>query len=155
MSERPYPNYCVAVFGILIAIAANQAYSEDGTVTLKQVQGAIAQVAVMKDQVLWQSDTGTHLDDLTKRIDPKKVDDKTLERMESLLNSNNDLIRFWGATAIGNLGPRAKSTVPKLLSAFRTADCLNGPITSADAILRALVKIGVEPPPRTCPRISA
>jgi hypothetical protein len=124
-------------------------------VTLQQVQEAVAAVATMKDQALWMSDKGPYLDHLTKRIDPREIDDKTLESMESLLDSNNDLIRFWGANALGNLGPRAEQAIPKLRTLFRTADCLNGPITSADAIIYAFERIGVKPPPRTCPRISA
>lgn len=145
----------VAVSGVLLAALTATAHSRDETVTLKQVQEAVAQVATMKDQALWQSDTGPDLDDLTKRIDPKKVDNKTLEDMESLLDSGNELIRYWGAIAIGNLGPRAKPAVPKLLAVWPKADCENGSITSADAILYALKKIGVPLPPRTCPRISA
>ncbi len=124
-------------------------------VSLQQVQEAVSRVATMKDQVLWQSDTGPYLNHLTNRIDPKEIDDKTLESMESLLDSDDDLIRYWGAIALGNLGPRAKPAIPKLRKLFHTADCLNGPITSADAIIYAFLRIGVKPPPRTCPRISA
>jgi hypothetical protein len=124
-------------------------------VTLQQIQEAVTRVATMKDQAFWESDKGEYLDHLTKRIDPNLVDDKTLASMESLLDSDNDLIRYWGAIALGNLGPRAKQAIPKLSQVFRTADCLNGPITSADAIIYAFERIGVKPPSRICVRISA
>ena len=152
--NRLYRIYSLAVTGLLLVILASSACAENETVTLKKLQKAITQVASMKDTVLYQSDTGKHLADLASKIDPKDVDDNTLESMESLLDSSNDLIRYWGATAIGNLGSRAMPAVPKLLITFRKVDCLNGPITSADAILYALQRIGVKSPDRTCPRIS-
>ncbi|MFI4968351.1 MAG: hypothetical protein ACHQAU_06435 [Gammaproteobacteria bacterium] len=155
MLEQRYKLFSVVVCSMLFAPLSSAAYSRDETVSLKQVQEAVTQVATMKDQVLWQSGTGPNLDNLTKRIDPKKVDDKTLEDMESLLDSDNDLIRYWGAIAIGNLGPRAKPAIPKLLKVFHTVDCLNGPITSANAILYAFEHIGVKSPERTCMRTSA
>lgn len=149
-----FKTYGIFITGLLLVTLAGSACARNGTVTLKQLQDAIAQVGSMKDTALYQSDTGKHLADLASKIDPKDVTDNTLVNMESLLDSNNDLIRYWGATALGSLGPRALSAVPKLLTTFHKVDCLDGPITSADAILNALQRIGVKPPERTCARIS-
>ena len=155
MLKRLLKTCSIAIYGLSLGLLPGAAYSKDAAVTLKQVQEAIAQVATMKEQVLYKSDKGPHLAALTKVIDPQKIDDKTFESMESLLDSDNELIRYWGATAIGNLGARAKPAVPKLMALWPKADCENGSITSADAILYALEKIGAPLPPRTCPRISA
>lgn len=42
-----------------------------------------------------------HLAQLTKEIDPKKVDDKTLGDIVSLLDTSNDFVRAWVAGALG------------------------------------------------------
>jgi hypothetical protein len=58
-------------------------------------------------------------------------------------------------TALGNLGPVAKSAVPKLQEMLPKADCINGAITSASGIRYALIKMGIKPPPRPkCGRIA-
>ncbi|MGH2509585.1 MAG: hypothetical protein ACRDHZ_19585 [Ktedonobacteraceae bacterium] len=156
MQKLEYKIFCAIVCGMMYVIVVGSAYSRDNAVTLKQIQEAIMQVATMKDQVFYQSDKGPHLANLTKKVDPKKVDIRTLRDLESLLDSDNDLTRYWGAVAIGNLGPHAKVAVPKLLKTLSKVDCLNGVITSADGIRYALKRIGVKPPPQPkCVRISA
>src|SRR5512142_750273 len=64
-----------------------------------------------------------HLADLTRAIDPRAVDDKTLADMVSLLDTNDDSVRLFVAGALGFLGPRAKVAVPKLLKILPEVDC--------------------------------
>lgn len=153
MMKRTYRVSCAIAFAVLCVMPAIAAYSRDCPVTLEQVQEAVVQTAKMKDKAFYQSDTGEYLADLAKKIDPNKIDQKTLGELETLLDSDNDLIRYWGAVALGNLGPRAKPAVPKLLKILAKVDCLNGPITSANGIRYALKHIGVKaPPPPKCPQ---
>lgn len=92
---------------------------------------------------------------LTRGVDPKTVDDRTVNGLVSLLDTSDDAVRFWVATAIGNLGPRAKAAIPALKKILPEADCLNGALTSAVAIRQALRRLGTVPPPRpNCPRIA-
>lgn len=67
-------------------------------------------------------------------------------RITALLGSSDDTVRYWIATALGNIGPAAKSAIPKLKKLLPIADCMNGPITSASAIRFALGRMGVRPP---------
>jgi hypothetical protein len=89
-----------------------------------------------------------NLADFTRSIDPKKVNDTTLREIVSLLNTNDDSVRFWVAGSLGNLGPRARIAVPTLLNLLRKVDCLEGDLTSAGAIRLALTRIGQTPPPK-------
>ena len=95
-----------------------------------------------------------HLAQLTSRIAPRDVSDKTLSDLISLVDSPEDSVRAGVAAALGYLGSRAKPAVPKLLELLPKVDCLQGAVTSADAIRLALTRIGVTPPPRPdCGRI--
>jgi hypothetical protein len=68
-----------------------------------------------------------------------------------MLDSPDDSVRYWVATALGNLGPTAKAAVPKLQEMLPKADCINGAITSASGIRYAQIKMGIKPPPPLIP----
>jgi hypothetical protein len=127
--------------------------------TPQDLSGAIAELRSGMHEVepdASKDDAGAHLAHVIRRIKPEQVDDKTIADIESRLESSDDYIRFWAATSLGELGPRAKIVVPQLLKLLPVVDCLNGPITSATAIRLALRRIGAAPPPLpNCPgRIS-
>jgi hypothetical protein len=118
--------------------------------TSQDLLAAIADLRSGKHEVepdASKDDAGTHLAHVIRRIRPEQVDDKAVADIESLLGSSDDYIRFWAATSLGELGPRAKIVVPELLKLLPVVDCLNGPITSATAIRLALKRIGTTPPP--------
>lgn len=94
-----------------------------------------------------RTDAAEHLATLTRGIDPHKVDDSTLADLVSLLDTQEDSVRYWVAASLGNLGPRAKAAVPKLLKLLPQVDCLRGSLTSAPAIRHALKRMGETPPP--------
>lgn len=94
-----------------------------------------------------RTDAAQHLATLTHRINPRKVDDTTLTEMISLLDTQEDSVRFWVAAALGHLGPRAKAAVPKLLKILPEVDCVRASLTSAPAIRVALKRMGEKPPP--------
>jgi HEAT repeat protein len=91
-----------------------------------------------------------HVFELTRGVNPNKLDDKVLADIVSLLDSSEDAVRFEVAAALGNLGPRAKIAVPKLLKVLEEVDCLPLTVTSALTIRVALPRIGVTPPPQRC-----
>ena len=102
-----------------------------------------------------KTEAAEHLASLTRKIDRKEVSQELVIDLGSLLDASNDSVRFWIATALGNLGPSAKAAAPKLEKLLPEVDCLNGAITSASAIRHALVQMGIKPPPPpTCPRIA-
>src|SRR6266404_6237097 len=98
-----------------------------------------------------RTDAAEHIETLTRGINPHKVDETTLTKMVSLLDTQEDSVRGWVAASLGNLGPRAKVAVPRLLKLLPEADCLRGSLTSASAIRIALQRMGeIPPPPPNC-----
>jgi hypothetical protein len=123
--------------------------------TSQELTLAIAQLRSGKHEVepnANKDDAGAHLAHLIRRTQPDRIDDRTIADVESLLESRDDYIRFWAATSLGELGPRAKIAAPKLLELLPVVDCLDGAITSASAVRLALKRIGSKaPPPPACP----
>jgi HEAT repeat protein len=94
-----------------------------------------------------RTEAAKHFASLTRKISNKEVTETLVADLVSLLDSPDDSVRFWVATALGNLGPVAKTAVPKLEELLPKAECLNGALTSAGAIRGALFKMGVSRPP--------
>ena len=98
-----------------------------------------------------RTESAQDLAKLTRGIDPKKVGDKTLTDLVSLLDTSEDSVRLWVAASLGNLGPRAKTAAaPTLLKLLPEVDCVRASVTSAPAIRVALKRMGVTPPPPGC-----
>jgi len=119
-------------------------------VTSQELSDAIAELGSGNHEVepnASKDDAGVHLAHLIHLAKPDQIDDKTIADIGSLLDSPNDYIRFWAATSLGELGPRARMAIPKLLALLPAVDCLNGAITSASAVRLALVRIGKLRPP--------
>ena len=143
---------CIA--GGVLAVMTCSANGRDDGVVVKQIQETITKVRITKGPSMARAGAAEHLADLTKGIDPKRVDDKTLADLVSLLTISDDSVQFWVAGSLGNLGSRARAAAPKLLEILPEADCRNGALTSAPAIREALKRMGVTPPPRpNCERI--
>ena len=99
------------------------------------------------ETVTSRTDAAEYLAALTRGINPYKVNDATLAEMVSLLETQEDSVRAWVAASLGNLGPRAKVAVPRLLKLLPEVDCLRGSLTSAPFIRVALKRMGKTPPP--------
>jgi PBS lyase HEAT-like repeat len=97
-----------------------------------------------------RTEAAEHLAELTRKIDAKKVDDRTIADLVSLLDTSDDSVRYWVARCLGNLGPRGKTAIPKLQRLLAEVDCLQGSKTSASGIRFALTQMGVTPSPTAC-----
>jgi hypothetical protein len=138
---------CVTCLVLLAAMASKM----DDPKKLKELQETISDVRKMSGPIKPGANPAEHLAQLTEEIDPKKVDDKTLGDIVSLLDTSNDFVRLWVAAALGHLGPRAKVAVPALLKVIQETDCLElKEMTSAGAARVALKRIGVTPPSPDC-----
>jgi hypothetical protein len=120
---------------------------------LKELRETIAKVRTMSGPSMARTNAAEAISRLTKNINPKKVDDKTLRDLVSLLDTPDGSVRGWVAGALGDLGPRAKMAVPALLRVIRETDCppkIETGVTLSATALLALKQIGVEPPPPDC-----
>jgi hypothetical protein len=131
---------------VLICGLRSAAQSTGSAVSKVQFAETIERIRTEKNSTVRASNAEI-LAAFTQSIDPKKVNDATLGEMVSLLNTDEDGVRFWVAAALGHLGPRARIAVPTLLNLLRKVDCLEGDLTSAGAIRLALTQIGETPPP--------
>ena len=121
---------------------------------MKQIKETMAKVRSDKT-VDARTVAAESLAGLTKKMSSKEVTEALVTDISFLLDSPDDSVRYWVATALGNLGPAAKATAPKLEEMLPKADCINGAITSASGIRYALIKMGITPPtPPKCGRIA-
>jgi hypothetical protein len=143
---------CLLLCAACLAMPMASADGADDAGILKELREAISKVRTMSGPSMARTNTAEYLSKLTKQIDPKKVDDKTLKDLVSLLNTTDGSVRGWVAGALGDLGPRAKLAAPALLRVIRETDCpkVATGVTAADAARVALKRIGVTPPPRDC-----
>lgn len=137
---------CAALVEILAAAAQQR---HDGTLLI-QLRETIAKVRSMSGPSMGRTDEAEHLVELTKKVDPKQVDDKTLTGLVCLLATPDDSVQGWVAGALGYLGPRARVAVPALLKVIRDTDCKSTELTPASAARVALERMGVKPPLRKC-----
>jgi hypothetical protein len=133
----------------LICSLSGSAHATDDAMSKRQLTKTMAKVRKGKTSTV-RTEAAEHLAELTRGIDPQKVDDTTLAELVSLLDISEDSVRYWVAASLGNLGPRARVAVPTLLKLLPEVDCLRGSLTSAPAIRTALERMGVTPPPPAC-----
>jgi hypothetical protein len=84
-----------------------------------------------------------------RKVAEAKTGQETIPETVSHLQLVKD---FWAR--YGNIGPPAKSAIPRLEKMFPEADCMDGVATSANGIRYALKRMGVKPspPPGCIPR---
>lgn len=143
---------CLLLCAACLALPVVFADATDDAKALKDLREMIVRVRTMSESSVDRTNAAEAISRLTRNIDPKKVDDKTLRDLVSLLNIPDDSVRLWVAGALGDLGPRAKVAVPALMRVIREAKCpeIATGVTTADAARVALKRIGVTPPPGGC-----
>jgi HEAT repeat protein len=129
---------------LTLSAIAQIAEASEGPALMKQIKESIAKVSSGKT-VDAMTEAAERLASLTQKVSSKEVTDALVTDITSLLDSPDDSVRYWVATALGNLGPAAKAAVPKLQEMLPKADCINGAITSASGIRYALIKMGIKP----------
>jgi HEAT repeat protein len=132
---------------VTAAVFCNAQQASSRSMAAQQMRHAISRVRTSKT-VTEKTDAAQHLASVAEKINRKEVTDPIIADLISLLDSPDDSVRFWVATALGNLGPCAKAAIPQLEALLPKADCLDGAITSASGIRYALKQMGVKPPPR-------
>lgn len=133
---------CAALVTTHVAMAAaevDRAFMNDLTETIAKARTGESSTV--------RTEAAERLSKLTKSVNPKDIDDKTLSDLASLLDTHEDSVRAWVAVSLGNLGPRAKVAAPKMLKILPEVDCLRVSLSSAPAIRVALKRMGVKVPP--------
>lgn len=134
----------------LVALTVVATGSDDAKM-LRDLRETIVKVRTVRGPSMERTNAAEHLSQLTKKIEPQEIDDRTLDDLISLLDSTDDSVRAWVAAALGHLGGRAKPAASALLKILRETDCLElQEMTSAATARVALRRIGVTPPPRDC-----
>jgi Fe-S-cluster formation regulator IscX/YfhJ len=135
-----------ALWALFLILLSGTAHATGDSTLMKQITETITKVRTGRT-LDSRAGVAQHLADLTEKVDPKEVDDKTLADMVNLLSTRDDSVRAWTAVAIGHLGPRARPAAPALLNLLPEVDGLRGELTSAPAVRLALERIGIKPPP--------
>ncbi len=146
---------CCVVLSCSFLLAAQGASRGKGEMaSMEQIRSTIANVRAAPSQDE-RREAAQHLATLVKSAGVKHFPEKLVTDITSLLDSSDDTVRYWVATAIGNIGPDAKSAIPRLKKMLPAADCINGAITSASGIRYALTRLGVKHlRSKICPRIA-
>jgi hypothetical protein len=117
----------------------------------KRLLDAIAEIRKIKTPVA-RYKAAEKLAAITDEKDCSAVNDKTIRALISLLDIDDDGVRMWAASALGDIGPRARAAAPKLIRILSVSDCMTWDHSSAATIPIALKRMGVEPPSRHCSR---
>ena len=117
----------------------------------KQLADAIAKVRKAKTPAA-RYKAAQRLGAITYERDCRDVTDQNVALLISLLDIEDDGVRMWVASDLGDIGSRAKAAAPKLLSILAVSECMAWDRSSAATIPIALKKMGVDPPPRNCQR---
>jgi hypothetical protein len=87
---------------------------------------------------------------LTLRRGLKRVDDSTIAEVVSLLDTDEDSVRYWVALSLRSFGLRAKMAIPRLEVILKEDDCALVSMTAASAVRSTLEAMGVTPKPSGC-----
>jgi hypothetical protein len=94
-----------------------------------------------------REDRAYRVADLIQHKSSKAAPEKLITDLAELMSDDNQIIRFWTAGALGNLGPQAAPAIPALEKALKEARAADRPdwgrtgIHLDDAIQLALDKI--------------
>lgn len=148
MQKRWLTFVSVTLCAVLMVLHPGTANGTGDRILMRQLKETIEKVRTGVPSSIARTDMAQHLAELTRKIDPKMVDDKTLADIVSLLDTQDDSVRAWVAASLGNLGPRARISIPSLLKILPEVDCIpNIGMTSAPFIRTAISRMGVKPPP--------
>jgi HEAT repeat protein len=127
-------------FFSLFVNASEEKDNDDVSRTFDQLIKAV-QSRVSSDRRI---DAAQKLSDLVHTCRSELFSERHIAQLSALLQDENDSVRYWSATALGYLGPRARSAIPALEKALEErADDLTSK-SSRSAIRLALQRIRTE-----------
>ena len=149
MVEQSLSKFCIAITMLIsLWFLFDRARADDTGTPMTQLSGTIKTIRTGETSSI-RTNAAQHLFELT-RGRARKIDDKTISEITSLLDSPDDSVRYWVARSLGNFGRRARTAAPKLQEILARVDCLQGSKTSASGIRLALKEMGITPAPAKC-----
>lgn len=95
---------------VLFALSAVAGIAQAGGVPALTTQIKETMAKARTDKTVdARTEAAEHLASLTRKISSKEVTEALVTDITSLLDSPDDSVRYWVATALGNLGPAARS----------------------------------------------
>jgi hypothetical protein len=95
-------------------------------------------------------DAAQQLRNLVLATDAASIDDGTIHSVASLLDFNNEAIRYWIAGALGHFGTRARFAAPRLRAILAERECVVAETSSVSMVRDTLERIGEPAPARKC-----
>lgn len=131
---------------LIVALASSNGYAqpEEGD-QMTEIASGLSKISSEKSGV-HRSRMASELAVRVKELGPECITDKDLSALIDLLKDDDDSVRFFAATMIGNSGPRGVKAITALEEAIADRPCENMALTSAAAIRATLVKFGRPPP---------
>lgn len=141
----------VRAFVVVVTALLVQAFALPGQQSMldAEIQGLVQLVNRASDPqnryLLAREISGSVVSDKTRDVSPQ-----TISQLTDLLRDRDDVVRFWAATALGNIGTLAITAVPALERALQEAagkytNSIPPSLYSADAINGALEKLTGRP----------
>ena len=147
MLKKGFILFCAVIVSVCFFLLSGTTYAGDNMSKKKlaaQLTKEIEKVRAGGTATI-RDNAAQRLAELTRGVDPNKLDDKTITDLVSLLDLPDG--HYWVAVCLGNVGPRASAAVPKLQELLAKEDCLQVSKSAAWAIRSALTRMGVTPPP--------
>lgn len=141
------------IFCLMISPMVGRAQENKGSTRMEEIKITVAKVRSGQTRDA-RTDAAEHLADLVQNLSKKQITETLVAEITSLLDCPDDSVQYYVAMALGNIGPAAKSSIPRLEKMLPAADCMDGVATSANGIRYALKRMGVKPapPPGCTPR---
>jgi hypothetical protein len=133
----------------VVSLGTGVGAAKAGQTTMIDVSAEIHKINEEKSQTL-RTKYAEQLSDSIETGDRQSITDADIDALARMMSDRDDSVRYWIATSLGYIGPRATRAIPQLEKALRDRACDKASKTSASAIRVAFSRIGVKPPEIPC-----
>lgn len=153
VSMRIFSVLLIGLFAYVVAVNAAQvgdgAAESARVTTMLSISDYIVKIRTEKSITL-RTQYAEDLSDSIEKGEQKNITDADINMLADMMADKDDSVRYWIATSLGYIGPRAKHALPQLEKAYREIACVIANKTSASAIRLAIPRIGGRTPSITC-----
>lgn len=143
----------IGLFAYVVAANAAQvgddAAESARVTTMLCISDYIVKIRTEKSKTL-RTQYAEELSESIKKGEQENIKDTDINTMADMMADKDDSVRYWIATSLGYIGPRAKHALPRLEKALKEKACDLSSKSSASAIRLAISRIGGRIPSITC-----